>query len=35
VTERQWRDAQWQRAHCVKGVAELRAVAGGGLDDAF
>jgi lysine 2,3-aminomutase len=35
VTEAQWRDAQWQRAHCVKGVEELRAVAGGGLSDAF
>ncbi|MFG2600643.1 KamA family radical SAM protein [Streptomyces sp. NPDC048462] len=35
VTEREWRDAQWQRSHCVKGVRELRAVAGPGLDDVF
>ncbi|MFD8850794.1 hypothetical protein [Streptomyces sp. NPDC059604] len=30
VTEREWCDPQWQRAHCVKGVGELRAVAGPG-----
>ncbi|MGW5347909.1 KamA family radical SAM protein [Streptomyces sp. HUAS TT3] len=35
VTEEQWRDPQWQRAHCVKGVRELHAVAGSGLDEAF
>ncbi|MFE7562114.1 KamA family radical SAM protein [Kitasatospora sp. NPDC057500] len=28
VTEAQWRDAQWQRAHCVKNTRQLRAVAG-------
>ena len=35
VTAAQWRDAQWQRAHCVKNVAQLRAVYGDLLDDAF
>ncbi|MCP2167528.1 KamA family radical SAM protein [Goodfellowiella coeruleoviolacea] len=35
VTEAQWRDAQWQRAHCVKTIAQLRAVMGGLLSDAF
>ncbi|MEU1518632.1 lysine 2,3-aminomutase [Streptomyces sp. NPDC005811] len=35
VTPAQWRDPQWQRAHCVKGVRQLREVAGTGLDDAF
>ncbi|HCT78501.1 MAG TPA: lysine 2,3-aminomutase [Micromonosporaceae bacterium] len=28
VTEAQWRDAQWQRAHCVKNLRQLRAVVG-------
>ncbi|MFC8968675.1 KamA family radical SAM protein [Streptomyces sp. NPDC057094] len=35
VTSAQWRDPQWQRAHCVKGVRQLRELAGTGLDDAF
>ncbi|MFD9322962.1 KamA family radical SAM protein [Streptomyces sp. NPDC057456] len=35
VTAAEWRDPQWQRAHCVKGVRQLREVAGTGLDDAF
>lgn len=35
VTSAQWRDPQWQRAHCVKGVRQLRDLAGTGLDDAF
>lgn len=35
VTDEQWRDPQWQRAHCVKGVKDLARVAGGGLDDTF
>ncbi|MCX4766709.1 lysine 2,3-aminomutase [Streptomyces sp. NBC_01275] len=35
VTAAEWRDPQWQRAHCVKGVRQLREVAGAGLDDAF
>ena len=35
VTPEQWRDAQWQRAHCVKNVRQLRDTVGPGLDDAF
>ncbi len=35
VTVEQWRGAQWQRAHCVKTVAQLRAVLGDLVDDAF
>ena len=31
----EWRDAQWQRAHCVKNVAQLRAVFGDLLTDEF
>ncbi|WP_153398103.1 KamA family radical SAM protein [Ornithinicoccus halotolerans] len=35
VTEEQWRDVQWQRAHCVKNAAQLRQVMGDLLTDAF
>jgi len=35
VTTDQWRDAQWQRAHCVKNVRQLRAVMGDLLDERF
>ena len=35
VTEAQWRDAQWQRAHCVKNVRQLRTVYGDLLADSF
>src|SRR3954449_1280706 len=35
VTDEQWRSAQWQRAHCVKTVAQLRAVMGDLLEDSF
>jgi lysine 2,3-aminomutase len=35
VTEAQWRDPQWQRAHCVKNARQLREVIGDGLDDEF
>src|SRR3954462_1901850 len=35
VTGEQWRSAQWQRAHCVKNVAQLRALMGDLLDDGF
>jgi lysine 2,3-aminomutase len=35
VTAVQWRSAQWQRAHCVKTPAQLRAVLGDLLDDDF
>jgi len=35
VTEAQWQDPQWQRAHSVKNIAQLRAVMGHLLDDRF
>jgi lysine 2,3-aminomutase len=35
VTESEWRDPQWQRAHSVKTVTQLRAVAGDLLDERF
>ena len=35
VTETQWRDAQWQRAHCVKNPKQLRDALGDLLDDRF
>lgn len=35
VTTAQWRDAQWQRAHCVKNVAQLRAVWGTSVPAEF
>jgi lysine 2,3-aminomutase len=35
VTESDWRSAQWQRAHCVKSVKQLRAVMGDLLDERF
>ncbi|WP_405020771.1 lysine 2,3-aminomutase [Kitasatospora sp. NBC_00070] len=35
VTPQQWRDAQWQRAHCVKNIRQLRAVMGELLTDLF
>ncbi|WP_457028491.1 KamA family radical SAM protein [Kitasatospora sp. P5_F3] len=35
VTAQQWRDAQWQRAHCVKNARQLRAVVGELLTDRF
>jgi lysine 2,3-aminomutase len=35
VSAEQWGSAQWQRAHCVKNVGELRAVLGGLVDDRF
>jgi len=35
VTEEQWASAQWQRAHCVKSVRQLRQLMGGGLDERF
>ena len=34
VSEAQWRDAQWQRAHCVKNLKELRDVVGDLLADS-
>ncbi len=35
VSERDWASAQWQRAHCVKNVRQLRDVLGDGLDESF
>jgi lysine 2,3-aminomutase len=35
VTAQQWASAQWQRAHCVKSIRQLRQVMGGGLDERF
>jgi KamA family protein len=35
VTVAEWESAQWQRAHCVKNVQQLRAVAGDLLAEVF
>ncbi|GLZ81481.1 lysine 2,3-aminomutase [Actinorhabdospora filicis] len=35
VTESEWRDAQWQRAHCVQTPKRLREVLGGLVGEAF
>ena len=35
VTAAQWRDAQWQRAHCVRDARQLRAVMGDLLCERF
>jgi lysine 2,3-aminomutase len=35
VTDEQWRDVQWQRAHCVKNVRQLQLVCGDLLSDEF
>ncbi|MFS3130376.1 KamA family radical SAM protein [Nocardioides sp. Bht2] len=35
VTEADWRSAQWQRAHCIKTVAQLRALLGDLVDEVF
>jgi KamA family protein len=35
VTPREWESAQWQRAHCVKNIRQLRQVMGDLLDEAF
>ncbi|MFF2814085.1 KamA family radical SAM protein [Kitasatospora cineracea] len=35
VTAAQWRDAQWQRSHCVQGERQLRQVFGPLLTDRF
>ncbi|QSB12654.1 lysine 2,3-aminomutase [Natronosporangium hydrolyticum] len=35
VTAAQWRDAQWQRAHCVKNPGQLRALLGDLVDERF
>src|SRR6266542_4217535 len=35
ITAEQWRSVQWQRAHCVKNVKQLRDVMGGLLEERF
>ena len=35
VSPSEWRNARWQRAHCVKNVRQLREVMGPLLDDSF
>jgi lysine 2,3-aminomutase len=35
VTEQEWASPQWQRAHCVKNIRQLRQVLGDGLGEAF
>lgn len=35
VSEAEWGDAQWQRAHCVKNVNQLRNVMGDLLEERF
>ncbi|HET8595481.1 MAG TPA: lysine 2,3-aminomutase [Intrasporangium sp.] len=35
VTQSDWDSAQWQRAHCVKNVKQLRALMGDLLDERF
>jgi len=35
VTTAEWESVQWQRAHCVKNLRQLREVAGPGLEESF
>jgi KamA family protein len=35
VTTEEWESVQWQRAHCVKNLRQLREVAGPGLEESF
>ena len=35
VTEQEWRSAQWQRAHCVKNLKQLRELLGDLVDERF
>ena len=35
VTRNEWETAQWQRAHCVKTIAQLRAVLGDLIPESF
>ncbi|GAA3454300.1 MULTISPECIES: KamA family radical SAM protein [Dactylosporangium] len=35
VTRDQWEDAQWQRAHCIKTIPQLRTLLGATVTDAF
>jgi KamA family protein len=35
VTAQEWQSAQWQRAHCVKNIRQLRQLLGDGPDERF
>ncbi|MCM3566428.1 hypothetical protein, partial [Hydrogenophaga intermedia] len=35
VTATEWESVQWQRAHCVKNVRQLRVLLGDLVDEAF
>jgi lysine 2,3-aminomutase len=35
VTEAEWRDAQWQRVHCLRNIKQLRACVGDLLEERF
>ena len=35
VTADEWASVQWQRAHCVKNIKQLRALMGDMVDDSF
>jgi lysine 2,3-aminomutase len=35
ITDDEWNDVQWQRAHCVKSTRQLREVTGDLVDDLF
>ena len=35
VTRDEWESVQWQRAHCVKNLKQLRELMGSGLSEAF
>ena len=35
VSAADWESAQWQRAHCVKNIRQLRSAAGDGLEQPF
>lgn len=35
VTDAEWRDAQWQRVHCIRNAKQLRALMGDLLEDRF
>jgi lysine 2,3-aminomutase len=35
VTDAEWRDAQWQRVHCVRNAKQLRALMGDLLEERF
>jgi lysine 2,3-aminomutase len=35
VTPQEWASAQWQRAHCIKNIRQLRQCMGAGMDEKF